>query len=63
MRTATNTTSQASLIRNLLSQKVSAETIVKRVKRRCGGAPTVGYVNAIAAQGRKARRRHSAAKN
>jgi hypothetical protein len=52
MRTATQTTSQAAMIRSLLSRKVSAETIVKRVKKELGGKPTVGYVNAIAAQKR-----------
>jgi hypothetical protein len=39
---------QAAMIRALLAKKVPAERIVERVRKACGGRPTVGYVNAIA---------------
>jgi hypothetical protein len=40
--------SQAAMIRALLAKKVPVEKIVERVKKACGGEPTVGYVNWIA---------------
>lgn len=40
--------SQAAMIRALLVKKVPVEKIVERVKKACGGEPTVGYVNFIA---------------
>lgn len=40
--------SQAAMIRSLLAKKVSAERIVERVRKACGGEPTVGYVNWLA---------------
>ncbi len=43
--------SQAAMIRSLLAKKVPVENIVERVKKACGGEPTVGYVNWIAAKG------------
>lgn len=42
--------SQAAMIRALLAKKVPAEKIVERVKKACGGNPTVGYVNWLAAK-------------
>lgn len=39
---------QAAMIRELLAKKVPAEQIVERVRKACGGKPTVGYVNVIA---------------
>jgi hypothetical protein len=38
---------QAAMIRQLLAKKVSAQKIVERVQRACGGKPTVGYVNSL----------------
>ena len=43
--------SQAAMIRSLLAKKVPVENNVERVKKACGGEPTVGYVNWIAAKG------------
>lgn len=40
--------SQAALIRDLLAKKLPAEDIVSRVRKSCGGKPSVGYVNAVA---------------
>jgi len=40
--------SQAALIRDLLAKKLPPEQIVARVRKSCGGTPTLGYVNAIA---------------
>lgn len=48
--------SQAAMIRSLLAKKVSAEKIVERVKKACGGEPTVGYVNWLAKKAGKPRR-------
>ena len=42
--------SQATMIRALLAKKVPVEKIVERVRKVCGGEPTVGYVNFIAKQ-------------
>lgn len=44
----TNRKSQAALIRELLAKKLPPEKVVAQVKKRCGGSPTVGYVNWIA---------------
>lgn len=47
--------SQAALIRSLLAKKVPVEKIVQRVKKVCGGEPTVGYVNWLAKRAKASR--------